>query len=425
MNEYNLEQIEKLRIHELRDFAKQIGISSPTTMKKEQLIERIYTRLGEDEVTIAKNNKFPSASKEPLDFFALLTSPNSNLLDELIIKTSKQDHKNSKINENCELSNTLVMKKSQPINDASSYIYPKSDFIGLHFKLMQNVAPYGGDFFSVSGYVDVDESGYGVVRHHGFVPDSNDSFLTLATVRGRGLKSGDFVSGKSKFVLEGKPRIMYEVETIDRNPDEKVELPFDSCEYCNVGDTLYLDKFNFEIHKGERIYIKNMNIEDTVKFGYDIVDENMHRVKLVNVKVLPEEAYKSDQKLQIINCLFNVPEDDVKKAIELVVERIKREFEDNKPNVLILYNFSEIIRQYNIANNGFYSVDKFNARAVNQLANIMFNAKYYDEKRNVTIVCIDKEDVKDDTKTVLDSAFMPLFNRVYDMYDYKDNSKQN
>ena len=38
----SLEYIQKLRIHELRDFARQIGVSSPTTMKKEALIEKIH-----------------------------------------------------------------------------------------------------------------------------------------------------------------------------------------------------------------------------------------------------------------------------------------------------------------------------------------------------------------------------------------------
>ena len=41
MNQYSLEYIERLRIHELRDFARRIGVSSPTTMKKEELIDKI------------------------------------------------------------------------------------------------------------------------------------------------------------------------------------------------------------------------------------------------------------------------------------------------------------------------------------------------------------------------------------------------
>ena len=48
MSEYNLEYIQKLRIHELRDFARQVGIASPTTMKKEDLISK------EDAIEISK-----------------------------------------------------------------------------------------------------------------------------------------------------------------------------------------------------------------------------------------------------------------------------------------------------------------------------------------------------------------------------------
>ena len=52
---YNLEYIEKLRIHELRDYARKLGVSSPTTMKKEELVEKIkelqkkYIRSGYDD----------------------------------------------------------------------------------------------------------------------------------------------------------------------------------------------------------------------------------------------------------------------------------------------------------------------------------------------------------------------------------------
>ena len=45
MEQYNIEYIEKLRIHELRDFARSVGVNSPTTMKKEQLIEEITEKL--------------------------------------------------------------------------------------------------------------------------------------------------------------------------------------------------------------------------------------------------------------------------------------------------------------------------------------------------------------------------------------------
>jgi len=54
MNEYSVECIDKLRIHELRDFARNVGVVSPTTMKKEELVAKIIE-------AVDKNNKLVSS----------------------------------------------------------------------------------------------------------------------------------------------------------------------------------------------------------------------------------------------------------------------------------------------------------------------------------------------------------------------------
>ena len=109
MSGYNLEYIQKLRIHELRDFARQIGISSPTTMKKEELIDKIQDIMGNKKLSSISEK---SNNNESLDFFSLLTSPNSDIINDLIIKSSKVEGHEPVINENGDLSNTLVMKKT-------------------------------------------------------------------------------------------------------------------------------------------------------------------------------------------------------------------------------------------------------------------------------------------------------------------------
>ena len=86
MSEYNLEYIQKLRIHELKDFARQVGIASPTTMKKEDLISKIKAVMSSGDSSKLSEK---SSSSESLDFFSLLTSANSNLLNDLLVKSSK------------------------------------------------------------------------------------------------------------------------------------------------------------------------------------------------------------------------------------------------------------------------------------------------------------------------------------------------
>jgi len=135
MEQYNIEYIERLRIHELRDYARKMGIPSPTTMRKDQLLEKIHAIIEANEIN---DNNEKNNSHEPLDFFSLLTSPDSAILDNLVsqsVKTAKK--KDIKVNEDGELSKTLVMKKSTIMNQNTPYAYTSNDFIGLNFILVK------------------------------------------------------------------------------------------------------------------------------------------------------------------------------------------------------------------------------------------------------------------------------------------------
>ena len=415
MNGYNLEYIQKLRIHELRDFARQMGIPSPTTMKKEALIEKLKPLMSKSNTSAPdeKSNMF-----EGLDFYTLLTLPNSNIINELIMKTSDNEN-NEAYCGNGDLSNTLVMKKSALVNSGTPYAHSSNDFIGFNLNVCQNQASYGNEITEMRGYLDIHPNGYGIVRKDGFFPTANDAYVTLALIKKYGLKKGDWVYGKVKYILENKPRVMYDILSIDNGDKVDYNTSFDEVPYTKGNDTFYLEKFEMKITIGERLYIKNMSIADAVKLGFDLVDENGVDVKLINLKALPEEYFQSHQKMQIINCAFNKTESDAVDAMELIVERVKREFERNKSNVIIIYNFSELIRMYNVAMEGCYAFDKFNVKALNKLRNIMYTAKYADAKRNVTVICIDKLDVVDDVKSLVSAEFMPLFNTKYDFNDFK------
>ena len=417
----SLEYIQKLRIHELRDFARQIGVSSPTTMKKEALIEKIHEILDVNDVAVINET---SPTQESLDFFSLLTSQNSNIINDLIVKSSKIQEGHEPVpNENGDLSNTLIMKKCTRVDPNMPYNYPSKDFVGINFNLSQQKVSFDSEISELEGYLDIHPNGYGIVRYNGFVPDSRDAYLTLALVKKYKLQKGDYVRGKVKYILEGKPKVMFDIISIDGNPDDPKFTPYEETPYKQCGEKFYLDKFNLDIARGNRIYIKNMGIADAVKLGFDLVDENGVNVKLVNLKALPEESFNSHQKMQIINCPFNRTEIDAVDAVELVFERAKREFENNKSNVVIIYNFSELIRMYNVAIEGYFTYDKFNAKAINKLSNILSMAKYFDENKNLTLICIEKTDVNEDVKTLITSEFMPLFKVVYDMNEvnsYKD-----
>lgn len=389
---YNIEYIEKLRIHELRDYARKLGVSRPTTLKKEELLTSIFEIVSQKGL----DQEDSPVTKEGLDFFALLTAENSTILEDLL---AEEPSKKSR--------NTMLIKKSPAVtsvNAMEAFSYP----------VRQNSAEYNTNGVSaVSGFVDIHPNGYGILRIDGFVPSDKDVFFTSLMVKKYNLKKGMFLSGNAKFVIEGKPRVLFEISTIQDKTIMKSADNFDNYEYNGYGEELYLDKHIFDIALGSRHYIEQLSLEDCVKLGYDIVEENAASVKLINFKARPEEQPKSNGKLEIINVPFNKTEVEVLNTVELVLERVKREFEIGKSNVIILYNFCELIRYINTAYEGCYDCNKLNAKTINKINNILYTAKYYNQDKNCSIICADRNGISKDLAAVMEYEFLPLFNKIH------------
>ena len=96
------------------------------------------------------------------------------------------------------------------------------------------------------------------------------------------------------------------------------------------------------------------------------------------------------------------------------LERIKREMEYGKQNILILYNFCDLIRVFNIACEGCVDFDKINSKAVNKIYKIMYLSKFVDENLNCSVICIDKNGIPRDLKSLMELELIPLFNICHD-----------
>jgi len=399
MNKYDLKYIENMRIHELRDLAKKVGVNSPTTMKKEELVLKISENYDGD-TDYAK--QVEEEVKSEVDVFRVLTGEEGFV--------DKNDFENN----NLDCSNKCIANLSN--SEENSYDkYPVKSEVdsSFTFKIKQKEAAYGNDESQeVRGFLDIHPSGYGIIRDNGYMPTENDTFVTLGVIKKNKLKKGNYIVGKSKYFLNYNTKLLSEIIHVDEGC--KCNTDFDSYENNGLGEQLYLDKFNLEIRKGERIYIQQMSLDDAVALGYDIVEENSARVKLINIKSRPEDNHKSYQKMQIINIPFNKSEEDIVAVLDLVLECVKREFEMEKSNVIMIYNFSDLMRVLNtIACDGFIDFSKYHARALNKLQEILYMTKHYNEKLHCNIICVDRNGVSKDIKTVFDLECIPLFNNLY------------
>lgn len=411
MNGYNLEYIEKLRIHELRDYARKLGVSSPTTMKKEELISRISSIIESnpyaDKVGASGN------LKDDKDFFEMLLSDDSNILDALT--NPKAEKKVNGTIEDDDKS-TIILKRSNSYDYDTSY---KADsLVGFSFRLAQNKAEYNvgtkDTIYNVYGYVDIHPQGYGILRMDGYVPSSSDAYITSSIIKKHKLKKGYYIVGRAKYIMENKPKVVFEIESIEYEPKVKNWGNFEDLKTSGLGEEYYLEKFNLNCHRGERHYIRSMALKDAVDLGFDLVDENGVNCKLINVKARPEEEYSSHQKMEVINVPFNKSEIEVLDTVQLVMERIKREMEMGQSNVLMIYNFSDLVRTINIAcsKDGYFDFSKINVTALNKVYNILYLAKNVNEKLSNSVICIDRDGTASDLKTLFEIEFLPLFNHV-------------
>lgn len=399
---YDLEYIEKLRIHELRDYARKLGVSSPTTLKKEELLSNIFEIVSSKGLQTSVCN-----DKEGLDFFALLTAENSGILSDLLDSNNKKSK------------NAMLIKKSVNLDNGILDLNNMSPFA---FSVGQKAAEYGLDeVVNLSGYVDIHTNGYGILRYDGYVPSDYDAFFTSALVKKYNLKKGMFISGNAKFVIEGKPRVLYEITEIQDKSAMKNAENFENFAINGLGEELYLDKHNLEIRLGERQYIASATLDELVALGYDIVEENSSYVKLINIKAKPEDNHRSDGKLEIINIPFSKTELEVINTVDLVLERVKREFELGKNNVVIIYNFCELIRLINSAYEGCYDFSKFNSKTINKIYNLLYTARHYQKDNSCTIICVDKNGVTRDMQSIMELEFLPLFNKINDNVLSKNN----
>ena len=139
-----------------------------------------------------------------------------------------------------------------------------------------------------------------------------------------------------------------------------------------------------------------------------------HIQNLVVTNILSHEKYESYQKLTIVDCPFSLSEVEVANTVGLVFDRVKRELEYGKSNVIIINNFSELLKIFNAAVEGYYDFSKFSAKAMNKITNLLYLAKNVNEKLNVTIICADNNPTDSEVSMVLKSECLGLFNKVYE-----------
>ncbi|MEO3804284.1 transcription termination factor Rho [Nonomuraea sp. B1E8] len=224
----------------------------------------------------------------------------------------------------------------------------------------------------IAGILDILDN-YAFVRTSGYLPGSNDVYVSLAQIRRNGLRKGDVITGAVRQPREGERRekfnALVRLDTVNgmdpeqaRNrpdfnkltplyPQERLRLETEH----NILTTRIIDLVS-PIGKGQRGLIvsppkagKTMVLQSIA----NAITRNNPECHLMVVLVdeRPEEVTDMQRSVkgEVIHSTFDRPAEDHTTVAELAIERAKRLVELGHDVVVLLDSITRLGRAYNLA----------------------------------------------------------------------------
>jgi transcription termination factor Rho len=224
----------------------------------------------------------------------------------------------------------------------------------------------------ISGILDVLDN-YAFVRTSGYLPGSNDAYVSLSMVRKWGLRKGDIVTGAIKAPNEGERREKFNplvrIDTINADAPEKAK---DRPEFQKLTPLYPQERLRLEttplnmtgriidlvspIGKGQRGLIVSPPkagktfVMQAIANAITINNPEVH-LMVVLVDERPEEVtdFQRTTSGEVIASTFDRPADDHTTIAELAIERAKRLVEMGRDVVVLLDGITRLGRAYNLA----------------------------------------------------------------------------
>ena len=239
----------------------------------------------------------------------------------------------------------------------------------------QRIGREGGDdqLAPIAGILDVQEN-HAFVRTSGYLPGSNDVYVTLGNVRRWGLRAGDAVAGAVRLPREGerqrqKYNALVRVDSVNgMAPEEaKSRREFGKLTPLYPSEQLRMETsakaytprvidLVAPVGKGQRGLIvsppkagKTMIIQQIAK-AIELNNPEVH-LMVVLVDERPEEVtdMRSIVKGEVIASTFDRPASDHTTVAELAIERAKRLVALGQDVVVLLDSLTRLSRAYNLA----------------------------------------------------------------------------
>ncbi len=327
---YTEDELNKMTVFQLREVARDIGVSSPTSKKKEEIISQ-YLGIADGEIQPTRSTRGRRPVNKPRE-----------------LESSDKDKGQSGEEKG---------KKQVQERENVAPVTPQED--NAESELEEK-----------HGVLDIHPDGYGFLRAENCEYGNKDCYVSAKLIKSIGLRAGDKVAGRAKRNAENKPPALVLVDEVNGNPPENLrQRPnFDNLVPIYPDERLRLElktgKSDFAIRcidliapigKGQRAMIVSppkagkttllKKIANSISINYPDV---MLFVLLVDER--PEEVTDMQRSIngEVIYSTFDETPEHHCKSAELLIERAKRNVELGKDVVIIMDSLTRLARAYNL-----------------------------------------------------------------------------
>ena len=366
-----------MSLFELRKIAKEKGIKSPTTYKKNELIELLNKADSTNENnTIDKDNnatvtgsivngaKIGAEVKENYNSNNI-NKEKSNILNEESNSYNSIKERNivSKVENssyNLSKEKNVISKDENKTEEKAYQVIKNAD--GSTFNLSE------GDYL-VEGVLEIIQDSYGFLRGENYLTSSKDIYVSPVQIKRFRLDNGDKIKGIARKQKEEDrfAAIIYIAEVNGQHPENAMKRrKFDDLtpiyptkrlklETTSQSYTMRLMDLLSPIGKGQRGMIvapPKAGKTTILKQIANSISTNNPEVELIVLLIdeRPEEVtdMKRSIKGEVIYSTFDEQPENHVKVAEMVLERAKRLVEHKKDVVILLDSITRLARAYNL-----------------------------------------------------------------------------
>ena len=372
LNEYSLRQSS---IYELRNIGREVGVLSPTTLKKEDLIKKILKILsGNEKPEMPKNKK----GRPPKKLFIKKNYLGNN---DVKYKNNYLDNKNT-LNQDDEIS--ILSSRKNYENE-------------IHYESLEDQVEEQTGY-----YTEYDDSGF--IFECGKVSNVDSAILVHKNlVEKYDIKCGDLIKCRYRNLVANNTRFLTEVLEKNNNDGKQLnnEVKFENLEIVSTTKTLSSTKKFKNVYYGSR----NILFVDRELDFNNIYEELIlecsptSKTKFLNLKleVVPEELknFKKHNNEMIEN-FYTVVGDNTKQnifTVELFINRIKRLAELQYNIFITIDNILKLVKYKNFIEGN--SIKDIKNKSLDLCFNLLSTARNF-SNNSVTLFAGIKNLIKDD-----------------------------